>query len=70
MDLILAACRLLAQLTVQAHQFAVSRHSFARNIAGARLSAEQHTGNGHRIEAIRLGSQTLTLVKLMCLSRM
>ena len=34
------------------------------------LRLSPHASNGHRIEAIRLSSQALTLVKLMRLSRM
>src|SRR5436305_2046652 len=50
MDLILEACGLLTQLAVEAHQFAVGRHSFAGDIAGPCLAAEEHAGNGHGIE--------------------
>jgi hypothetical protein len=70
MDLILVACSLLTQLTVQAHLLAIGRYSFAGDIASPCFSAEQHAGNGHRIESIRLGSKPLTLMKLMRLSRM
>jgi hypothetical protein len=67
MDLILVARCLLTQLTVEAYQLARLSPLVRLRIEPARASP---AGNGHGIEAIRFGSQALTLVKLMRLSRM
>jgi len=70
MDLILIARCLLAQLAVYAHQFALGGYQLVGDRAGPCLAAQEHAGNGHCIEPIRFGSQSLTLVKLMRLSGM
>ncbi len=70
LDLVLIAGYLIAQAGMQPHQFAIRGDLLAGHIARPRFPTQQHLGNGHGIEPIGLGTQSLLPVKLMRLARM
>ena len=70
MDLVFVAGYLITQVTVQADQFPIRRHQVAGNVAWASFPTQEHACNGHGIEPVRFGPQSLLLVILVGLAWM
>ena len=70
MDLIFVTHDVVAELVVNAQQFAIRRDLFARHVAKACLSAEQRSRNGEGVELICFRSHASLLRKSMHLRRM